>query len=112
MRFWHRLIKHATRPTRRTISRSRCRPTVEGLELRELPTVTLPTPGTPGTAKITGTTNPDQLIIRLQPGNPANIQFSDNNGASFGTAALRDVTDIAVSGLAGADTFTIDHANG
>ncbi len=112
MRFWHRLIKHARRPNRQSSGRSRCRPTVEGLELRELPTVTLPTPGIPGTAKITGTTNPDQLIIRLQPGSPANIQFSDNNGVSFSTAALRDVTDIAVSGLAGADTFTIDHANG
>jgi hypothetical protein len=77
-----------------------------------MPTVTLPTPGVPGTAKITGTIGADQFLIRLQPGSPTNIQLSDNGGASFGTAALRDVIDISVSGLAGSDTLTIDHTHG
>src|SRR5262249_54526266 len=110
MRFWQRLLKRPT-PSSHGLDR-RHRPTLEGLEQRTLLTVTVHTPGSPGTAKLTGTTGPDQLVVRLQPGSPTNIQFSDNGGASFTTAALRDVNLIAISGLAGADTITIDHSFG
>ena len=111
MHLWRYFRKPAARSTRHP-SRGRCRPAVEGLERREVPTVTVPTPGVPGTAKITGTSGPDQFVLRLQPGAPTNIQLSDNGGASFTTAALRDVNNITVSGLAGSDTLTLDHANG
>src|SRR5687767_5179749 len=106
------LWRYFRKPTPRPSSRNRCRPGVEGLEQREVPTVTVPTPGVPGTAKITGTSGADQMVIRLQPGSPTNVQLSDNGGGTFATAALRDVNDITVSGLGGSDTLTLDHANG
>lgn len=111
MRFLKRFLKQSTRTATRGLGRTRCLE-LEGLEQRALPTITVPTPGTPGVAKITGTTGPDQLLLRLQPGSPTNIQMSDNGGASFTTAALRDILEITISGLAGADTLTLDHSNG
>lgn len=88
------------------------RPLLEQLEDRAVPAITLPTPGTPGPVAVTGTAGPDQFVIRLQAGTPTNIQFSDNNGATFQTAALADVTQITVQGLAGNDRLTIDNSNG
>src|SRR5262245_48166915 len=112
MRFWQRLWNRSTRSTSHGPMRRRHRLAIEGLERRDLLAITVPTPGSPGTAKLTGTAGPDQLVLRLQPGSPANIQFSDDGGATFTTAALRDVNLITIAGLAGADTITIDHSFG
>src|SRR5262245_21224771 len=112
MRLLSHLWKEATRHPKRKAVKPRHRPALEGLEDRSLLTVTVPNPGTPGTAKITGTNGPDQLLIRLQPGSPTNIQLSDDGGATFKTAALADVNNITVSGLGGADTLTTDNSNG
>ena len=85
---------------------------LEGLEARALLTIVVPIPGTPGPATITGTSGADQFVIRLEPGTPANIQFSDDGGTSFTTSALADITKVDVSGLDGRDTLTIDNGNG
>src|SRR5437868_5887279 len=92
--------------------RPRFRPAMEALEHRELLTIVVPPLGTMGQATITGTDASDRFIVRLQPGMPANIQFSDDGGASFTTAPLSDITNVVVSGLAGDDTLTIDNGNG
>ena len=53
-------------------------------------TVTTLTPGTPGPVIVTGTAHHDEFIIRMDSANAANIQFSDDRGASFATAALAE----------------------
>ncbi len=90
----------------------RWRPTVEGLEARNLLSVSLPVPGTPGPVQVTGTSGNDQFVIRLDPANAGNLQVSDNGGASFQTAALADVTSVSVTSLQGNDVLTIDEGNG
>src|SRR5688500_4833811 len=95
------------------ISRMRnTRPRVEVLEDRTMFSISLPAAGTTGPAVLTGTPFADHLILRLQPGAPANVQLSDNGGASFATAPLSAVTGVTVNGLAGRDTLTIDNASG
>src|SRR5262249_25550467 len=75
-----------------------CRLEVETLEGRSLPSISspLPTLAQPGPVTITGTNRPDQLLVRLQPGSPANVQFSDDGGATFQTAPLAAVTQVIV----------------
>jgi hypothetical protein len=93
-------------------TRPRWRPFIEALEDRNLLSISLPTPGTPGPVQVAGTSGNDQFVIRLDPGNASNIQFSDNGGSSFQTASLSDVTSITVSTLQGNDVLTIDNGNG
>jgi hypothetical protein len=88
------------------------RPTLEGLEDRTLLTIVLPPAGTSGPANVTGTNAGDVLIIRLQPGVPTNIQFSDNGGATFATAPIANITAVGVFGLLGPDVLTIDNSFG
>src|SRR5258708_3472854 len=92
--------------------KNRCRPLLEPMEERALPSVAPPAPGTPGPLTLTGTNGPDQFVIRLQAGAATNIQVSDNGGSSFTTAALADVTGINVDGLGGKDSLTVDNSNG
>src|SRR5581483_5046244 len=91
---------------------NRWRPQMECLEDRTVPSITLPTPGQPGPATLMGGKGQDQFLIRLQSNSPNNIQFSDDNGQSFSTAALSDVQRIVVKGLQGKDTLTLDVTNG
>ena len=90
---------------------SRRRPEVETLEDRVVPSITLPTAGHPGPVTFTETNAPDQLMIRMQQGSTTNIQFSEDGGKTFQTAALADVTQVIVNG-AGQDTLTLDMSNG
>jgi hypothetical protein len=82
------------------------------LEDRTVPSITLPTPGAPGPVTVAGTDGPDRFVVRMQAGSMTNVQFSDNGGGSFQTAALADVTSIAVQGLRGHDLLTVDLSNG
>jgi hypothetical protein len=95
---------------------ARFRPAVEGLEDRALPSVSVPTPGTPGPVTLTGTAGRDQFVVRLaptlQPGPATAVQFSDDGGRTFTTAALADVTAVNVLGLNGRDRLTLDQGNG
>jgi hypothetical protein len=106
-RFWSRRSSSVARA-----GRLPCRPSLEGLEDRTLLTITLPTPGVPGPALLTGGPDADRFLIRLQPGMPSNIQFLDEKEAIFHTAALADVTAVTVNTLGGADTLTIDNQYG
>ena len=50
------------------------------------------------TTTLIGTTAPDQFVMRLQAGNPSNIEFSDNGGTTFQADGkpvhrLSDLTD-------------------
>lgn len=90
----------------------RFRPGLENMEDRSLPSVTLPTPGAPGPVVLTGQNGPDQFRIQLQAGAATNIQFSDDGGQTYSTAALADVTSVTVDGLRGRDSLTVDNSNG
>jgi hypothetical protein len=96
------------RPGRRTSAP----PRLETLEDRTVPTISLPTPGTPGLAILTGTVGPDLFVVRLRAGDASTIEFSDNGGAQIRSAALADITGIVVDGQAGNDRLQIDNANG
>lgn len=85
---------------------------LECLEDRAVPSVTVPSAGNPGPAVLTGGNGSDRFVIRLQPGTPAVIQFSDDGGVRFTSAALADVTAVTVTGAQGKDSLTIDHGNG
>jgi hypothetical protein len=61
---------------------------------------------------VTGTPLADQFVIRLQPGNPANLQLSDHGDTGFTTLPLSNVTEVTVHGLAGRDLLTLDNAYG
>ncbi len=93
----------------------RRRPEVETLEDRAVPSITLPTGG-PGAVTLTGTSQPDQLMIRLQAptagSTVTNIEFSDNGGATFQSTALANVTQVIVNGGGGKDALTLDLGNG
>jgi hypothetical protein len=106
------LVRKRRSQSTRSATNQRFRPTVVELEERTLLSITLPLPGIPGPATVLGTSGPDRFIIRLQPGVPSNIQFSDDGGATFMTAALADVTSVSVSGLAGNDILTMDNSHG
>jgi hypothetical protein len=88
------------------------RPRLEVLEDRTVLSVTFTGTGNTGDVTVTGTAAADNFIIRLDPSNSANIQFSDNGGSSFTTAALSTLGTVTVDGLAGNDTLTIDDTNG
>jgi hypothetical protein len=89
------------------------RPTLESLEGRVVPTITLPAAGKTGAAVLAGTTGNDQFLIRLQPGSPANIQFSEDGGTTFKTAALSSITEVDISGTAGGKlAVTVNDGNG
>src|SRR5947209_3559140 len=92
--------------------RGTARPALEPLEARAVPSITLPTPGTPGPVTMTGTAGDDGFLMRLKGGYPDFFQFSDDGGATFQTAALADVTAVSVGGLGGNDTLTVDESNG
>jgi hypothetical protein len=92
--------------------RRSARPTLEALEDRTLLTIVLPPAGTSGPANVTGTSGNDVFFIRLQPGTPSNIQFSDNGGATFATAPIANITAVGVFGLAGQDALLIDNTFG
>src|SRR5262249_52691111 len=104
---------------RKTVSRDRrrrrphsSRLTVERLEERALLSITFSGTGNAGDVTITGSNVTDRFVVRLQPGDATMIQFSDDGGATFTTAALTDVTSITVNGLDGNDRLTIDNSNG
>jgi len=100
---------------KRTAVRGGVNPSVESLEDRTVPSVSLPTAGTPGPVTLTGTSGNDQFIIRVQSGTTGTgtrVEFSDNGGSSFSSAALSDVKSITVNGLAGQDVLAIDVSNG
>jgi len=95
--------------------RARGGPRLEVLEDRTVPSISLPTPGTPGPVTLTGTTGADSFVIRVQyqtSGPDTRVEFSENGGVSFSSAARSDVTSIAVNGLAGQDALAIDISNG
>src|SRR5262249_22041307 len=106
-RFWTRRPWSLPRAPRHS-----CRPSVEGLEDRSLLSITLPKPGQPGPAIITGSAEPDRFQIRIRPDNASQIQFLDEKFPVFLTAALSDVTEIDVNTLGEADTLTIDNSSG
>ncbi len=119
---FHSLLGRRTRQARSAKPAKelpRRRPEVEALEDRALPSISLPTAGHPGPVVITGTSGPDQFVIRLQASpasggttSPTNIQFSDDGGKTFQTAALADVTQVMVDGAGGTDLLTLDMGNG
>jgi hypothetical protein len=90
----------------------RSRPILEGLEDRNLLSITFSGVNNTGVATLTGTDKNDQFVVRLKTGDASTIEFSDNNGASFVDALLAGITSVAVSGLKGKDTLTLDFANG
>jgi hypothetical protein len=85
---------------------------LESLEERAVPTIQVPAPGTVGPAIITGTNGNDSLAIRMAPGDPSTLQLSDNGGSTWTSTAIANLTSVTATGLAGADTFTIDNGNG
>ena len=55
------------------------RPSLEALEDRAVPAITVPTPGSPGPVTVTGTAGPDQFAIRLSPtATTPTLQISDD----------------------------------
>src|SRR4051794_29850470 len=109
---WRSWLKRVTRPqgvAARSASRKPL--SLECLEDRAVPAITLPTAGTPAAATLTGTAGNDSFLIRLQAGNTSRIEFSQN-GATPVSAALTDVQNIAIQGGGGKDTVTIDNSNG
>ena len=92
---------------------SRARPSLEALEGRLVPTIVLPTPGTPGPVVLTGTQSPQFFRVRLEAGSPTNLQVSDDGGNSYQTAALADVTEVDVNPFSlGGNGLTVDDGNG
>jgi hypothetical protein len=108
LRRWFGRRTPVARPARELLRR---RPEFDILEDRVVPSITLPTAGTPGPATLTGTGASGQFLVRLQANTPTNVQFSDDGGKTFQTAALSDVTQIIVNGV-GRDTLTLDLSNG
>jgi len=98
----------------RPLSKSTKRPahskrlSLEVLEDRVTPTIDL----TSGVLTITGTTGADQLMLQLKSGDQTTLQASDNNGSSFQDFALSGVNRVVVNGQGGADTLTLNLANG
>ncbi len=103
-----RLSPHRAKPQGRNRS-----PSLEYLEVRDTPSIYLPTPGHPGPVVLLGTDGPDQFVIRSCPLKIiASFQFSDDGGATFRTAPQNDVTQVVVKGRAGPDQLTIDNSFG
>src|SRR5258708_30138711 len=101
-----------TLPSRR-LRRSQSRqPRLEFLEDRTVPSVTLPTPGTPAPIVLTGTDGPDAFIVRVSATSSTTLEVSDNGGMTFASAALVDVTQVTVNGLGGNDHLIVDMSNG
>lgn len=97
-------VRHS-RPGRATLS-------VEGLETRTVPTVTLPTPGTPGEVTVLGTAAADQFLVRLSADDPTQLEIKDSLNGDSTFVALNDVTSIRVQGLTGHDVLLVDQSNG
>jgi hypothetical protein len=85
---------------------------LEGLEDRNLPSISFSGPGNTGAVTITGTQGQDQFLVRLKPAANTTIEFSDNGGATFTDASLAAITSVTVNGLGGRDTLTLDESNG
>ena len=63
------------------------------------------------TLEVAGDGANDIITLRLEPGNPANLQVFDNV-TLVNTFAIAGITVIDVDGGAGADTILVDEANG
>jgi hypothetical protein len=87
---------------------ARRRPSLECLEARLTPAIIL----SAGVLSLTGGPGDDAFVLELQPGSPANLQASDDGGATFQTFALSQVNRITVNGLGGQNTLTINNDNG
>jgi hypothetical protein len=85
---------------------------VELLEERSLLSITFSGPNNSGTTTLSGTAGADQFVIRLHQLGSGNIDFSDNDGQTFTTAALSGITDVRVQGLGGTDRLILDFSNG
>ena len=63
------------------------------------------------TLEVTGDGANDVITLRLQAGNPANLQVFDG-AVLVNTFAVAGITVIDVDGGAGADTILVDEVNG
>jgi hypothetical protein len=99
------------RPGKKIASR-RSRPSVESLEDRTLLSISFSGAGNTGLATLTGTPAADKFVIQLKPGDATMIEFSDDGGTTFTDAALSGITGIAVNGLAGHDSLSLNEGNG
>jgi hypothetical protein len=87
-------------------------PDLERLEDRTVLSITFSNPATmSGDVTLTGTSGPDQFIVRLGT-TSGTIQFSDDNGQTFTTANLAGITSVTVDGQGGNDRLTLDMSNG
>jgi len=100
----------ATTTSARNAKRKRsARPTVEALEDRTVPTITI---DAAGLVSVVGTPHHDEFIIRFDPTISTQLQFSDDGGTSFTSFAATAVTAVDVTGLQGQDVLTIDNSFG
>lgn len=92
----------------------RARPSIEALEDRTALSIALPPPGEYGPVVLTGTEGADQFIVRtapvMAPGNW--LAFSDDGGQTYEIINAQYVTNVAVRGLGGNDTLTLDNSAG
>lgn len=85
---------------------------IEGLETRTVPSVTLPTPGTPGEVTVLGTNAADQFLVRLSADDPTQLEIRDSLNGTPTFVPLADVTSVRVQGLSGHDVLLVDQSNG
>src|SRR6516162_11276727 len=106
------LARSGTNHSVRRSHSARSRLLLEGLEDRNLPSISFSGPGNTGAVTITGTQGQDQFLVRLKPAANTTIEFSDNGGATFTDASLAAITSVTVNGLGARDTLTLDQSNG